>query len=289
LAVNATAYGAPPGGAGLRARHLFGALRGHELLFLLAEDTPEELVPPGAAARRLPVLASRPKERFRTLRLPEEGDLLFTDHYPIARTPTILTLHDRGGGALRRWMIRRQFRRARGIVAVSEFLRERWGRPDAVVVPNGFTPPQAPLAPPPSPRPFLLFCDPALPHKGAARARAMARRAGMTLLEVGRGARWLPQQELWSLMAGAAAVLCPAEEEGFGMTALEAMALGRPVVASDIPAHREVLGDVAFYGEDLEGALAAPAERLRRGVERARSYRWEAAARRLEAALSLWR
>ena len=58
LLVNATSYGPVPGGAGLRARHLYGALEGHELVFLLAQDTSREVVPPGAETRVLPVRAA---------------------------------------------------------------------------------------------------------------------------------------------------------------------------------------------------------------------------------------
>jgi glycosyltransferase involved in cell wall biosynthesis len=37
----------------------------------------------------------------------------------------------------------------------------------------------------------------------------------------------------------------PSHYEGFGLPVLEALAAGRPVLASDIPAHREVAGGQA--------------------------------------------
>jgi glycosyltransferase involved in cell wall biosynthesis len=43
-------------------------------------------------------------------------------------------------------------------------------------------------------------------------------------------------------------------EEAFGMTVLEAASAGAPVLASDIPAHREVRG----YAADLRIALVSP-------------------------------
>jgi len=288
LLVNATAYGDPPGGAGLRARHLYGALAGHELVFLLAEDTPDGVVPPGAASRRLPVRAGAPLRRWLRLRLPADGDLLLTDHYPAhPGVPTVVTLHDTGGGPLRRALVRRHLARAAAVVAVSEAVRRAWGVA-ADVVPNGVALPAAPL---PAPAPHLLFCDPGLAHKGADEARRAAREAGRPLREVGRGVRWLPQAELHAELAAAAAVLVPSRAEGFGMVALEAMALGRPVVVSDLPAFREVLGEHAFYGrpgaygEAVAAALAATPERLRRAREHARGWTWQAAAARLDAIL----
>jgi glycosyltransferase involved in cell wall biosynthesis len=50
----------------------------------------------------------------------------------------------------------------------------------------------------------------------------------------------LSSPALARLMLGAAAVLCPSRAEGFGLPLLEAGALGVPVIASDIPSHREV-------------------------------------------------
>ena len=52
--------------------------------------------------------------------------------------------------------------------------------------------------------------------------------------------------QLASLVAGALALCAPSLAEGFGLPPLEALALGTPVLASDIPAHREVLGDAAL-------------------------------------------
>ena len=44
------------------------------------------------------------------------------------------------------------------------------------------------------------------------------------------------------LVSGARALLMPSLAEGFGLPIVEADALGCPVIASDIPAHREVMG-----------------------------------------------
>ncbi|KAF0175806.1 MAG: Glycosyl transferase group 1 [Rhodobacteraceae bacterium] len=50
-----------------------------------------------------------------------------------------------------------------------------------------------------------------------------------------------------SLLQGAQALLFPSHAEGFGLPALEAAALGTPVIAADLPVFRELLGDFAVY------------------------------------------
>lgn len=58
---------------------------------------------------------------------------------------------------------------------------------------------------------------------------------------------FLDRAVLAALYRRAALVLQPSEREGFGLPVIEAMACGTPVVASDIPALREVGGEAATY------------------------------------------
>lgn len=73
----------------------------------------------------------------------------------------------------------------------------------------------------------------------------------------------LPDREMFRLMAGAAALLFPSHEEGFGLPALEARALGVPVICSPIPVFRELLRDDATMLETDDPQRWADAVRAR--------------------------
>ena len=64
----------------------------------------------------------------------------------------------------------------------------------------------------------------------------------------------LPDREVASILRGARALLFPSFAEGFGLPLAEALALGVPVIASDLPALREVGGAVPDYLDPLDGA-----------------------------------
>lgn len=55
------------------------------------------------------------------------------------------------------------------------------------------------------------------------------------------------------LMSNANAVLCPSFDEGYGFPMVEALAVGTPVVASDIAACREATQGCAIYRHPLDG------------------------------------
>lgn len=100
---------------------------------------------------------------------------------------------------------------------------------------------------------------------------------------------YLPETDLHSVVAGAAALVLPSTDEGFGLPALEAMACDVPAVCSDIPALREVTG-----GDDGQAFLApfgdvdALGERLRQAIDSPRNAA-SSALRRAHAASFTWR
>lgn len=67
------------------------------------------------------------------------------------------------------------------------------------------------------------------------------RAAGSRVMATG----YLSDVDLRSVVAGAAALVLPSRDEGFGLPVLEALACDVPVVCSDIPALREICGGYA--------------------------------------------
>jgi glycosyltransferase involved in cell wall biosynthesis len=91
---------------------------------------------------------------------------------------------------------------------------------------------------------------------------------------------FVPDDHLAAIYSGARALVFPSDDEGFGLPTIEALACGTPVVATDIPVLREVLGDRATFvdGGDLEGLLAAGAA-ARRPAPAPPAWSWADAAR----------
>jgi glycosyltransferase involved in cell wall biosynthesis len=108
-----------------------------------------------------------------------------------------------------------------------------------------------------------------------------------TLMQLGH----VPDADLPGLYAGALAFVLPSHYEGFGLTVLEAMACGTPVVASDRTALPEVVGDAGILVDPDDPPAIADAveraigdERLRdAGLRRAAAYTWSSAAEQVHA------
>lgn len=58
---------------------------------------------------------------------------------------------------------------------------------------------------------------------------------------------YVPDKDVAALLKSAAMYVFPSLKEGFSLTPLEAMVSRVPVVVSDIPAHREILGESALF------------------------------------------
>lgn len=67
----------------------------------------------------------------------------------------------------------------------------------------------------------------------------------------------VPVGELRQLYSSAEFVVCPSLSEGFDLSGIEAMKCGAPVIASDIPVHREVYGQAARFFNPYSVAQAA--------------------------------
>jgi glycosyltransferase involved in cell wall biosynthesis len=87
-------------------------------------------------------------------------------------------------------------------------------------------------------------------------------------------------EDLAAICSGARALVVASEDEGFGLPAVEALACGTPVVACEVAALREVLGNRATFVQagDLT-ALIAAAQTACRPAPPPLSWTWHDAAR----------
>jgi glycosyltransferase involved in cell wall biosynthesis len=101
---------------------------------------------------------------------------------------------------------------------------------------------------------------------------------------------YVPDGDLPAFYAGAQALVLPSVYEGFGLPALEAMACGTPVVASNASSIPEIGGEAALYFDPLDEEAAADAirrllrdadlrdEMRARGLTQAARFSWRRAA-----------
>lgn len=236
-------------------------------------------------------------------------------------------LADRRYLSLQRYMLQRLgmgagLRRADAVVTVSQWsagiLSERYGVPAAKlhVIPNAAGPLPGGGSPDPAYGRYMLSVGHLEPRKDQATlVRAFAvlfrewegnlviagrgdTRESLEALveELGIGERVFFTGEvmddtLGDLYRGCVCLVCPAVYEGFGMTVLEGLSAGVPVVASDIPPHREVAegavtyfhpGDPADLARALNAVLEGGADFSREeGFRRAACFNWDRSAQML--------
>ncbi|MGH2836572.1 MAG: glycosyltransferase family 4 protein [Solirubrobacteraceae bacterium] len=116
-------------------------------------------------------------------------------------------------------------------------------------------------------------------------------RRSLPLVLVGPSAPWahnlpnvtltgeVPDDDLAAIYTAARALVFPSSDEGYGLTPVEALACGTPVVACDVPAVREVLGERAELvpADDLD-ALVRAAEAASRPAPAPQRWSWDDAA-----------
>jgi glycosyltransferase involved in cell wall biosynthesis len=188
--------------------------------------------------------------------------------------PFVVTLHGTDVELARRvpWPARRVLRRAACVVCVSRALADaarRLGAQRVEVIPNGVALPDevGDEAEPPQ----VLYVGRLSPEKGVEELVAATR--GLNLVVCGDGPLrdlvpdalgFVSSAERDAYYRRAAVVVCPSRREGFGLACAEAMAHGRPVVASAVGG----LLDLVDNGET--GLLVPPGDpaALRAAIDR---------------------
>jgi glycosyltransferase involved in cell wall biosynthesis len=190
------------------------------------------------------------------------------------------------------WLVRPLVRRPRFVIAASSYLAgeaRSLGAREVRVIPNGVDVPEA-VGEPAEP-PHVLFVGRLSAEKGI--LEFLEATEGLPRVIVGDGplrARvpeavgFVPHDELGEYYERAAVVCVPSRREGYGVVAREAMAYGRPVVATRVGGLPDSGAELVEPGElraVLEGLLGDASLRERLGAEareRAReSYSWPAA------------
>lgn len=122
--------------------------------------------------------------------------------------------------------------------------------------------------------PLVIAGRPGWGYEAAmAEAKRLAARGLVRILD------YVPEAELPSLYAGAAALLYPSWTEGFGLPVVEALAAGTAVITGTAPVLREVGGDEAWYAdpadhEGLAGLIRRASDTVTTDDDRQRRRQW---------------
>lgn len=240
-------------------------------------------------------------------------------YVPTVGVPAVVGIHDanvaRVGAevmparhARAAWRLKQAIavRRAARLFTVSEAARSDLGLPQAAVVPEAPARPFSRRPPDEVARararvgvrgdePIVVYAAGGSRHKHPETlVAALARVEGVTGVlcgDLGGAVRggdrvlvpgFVDDDTLAALLSGAVAAVVTSHGEGFGLPAVEAAACGAPPVLTDLPAHRESLGDAArFFAPGDHVRLAAHLGELVEAGEEARAVEGERARRRV--------
>ena len=256
-----------------------------------------------------------PKKTRRVVTIHDLIPLIFPDHAPKARKARFYPLY--------KGLMKQIARRADLIVTVSESTRldvvQVLGVPETgvVAIHEGVTPEHRPVEKEPKAEPVILFVGRRDPYKnlpmlleafsglrslvkarlrivGPADARYPEAEHKARALHLQDAVDWVgyasPAQLIREYQQADVFVL-PSKYEGFGLTVLEAMACGTPVVCSNTSSLPEVVGEAALLVDPMQPAqwlgalrrvIADPslaATMRENGLRRAAQFTWEKCAR----------
>lgn len=248
-------------------------------------------------------------------------DIFWSPHYnfplrPIKAKKKVVTIHDvyhlvGPVGFLKRLyaktLIKNALRAADHVITVSQFSRseilQHFPTHKISVIHLGVNPSLFTPSFKPSHSNYFLYVGNFLPHKNTDRllqawsliAKTMPN-TNLTLVSQSTPKKLPPQvtclqntsySDLPSIYSNALALIHPSLYEGFGLTPLEAMSCGCPVVASQAASLPEVCGDAALYINPLNpNEIAAAMEKIsqnsktrqeliKKGFDRCKAFSWD--------------